>query len=271
MKNKLLGECFAEFIGTFILLFIGIGVVASLVAVNANVTFWGLSMCWGLAITIAIFVVGDTSGAHINPAVTIALAVWKKFDKKKVIPYIVSQVLGAFTAAAIVYALYGSSIRQFESSKNIIRNSQSGWSSAGIFSTFPKTGLSMPNAFMVEMCITAILVLVIFAVTDGYNRSCPKNGMPALAIGLVVALLGASFGPLTGFAMNPARDFGPRLLCVLAGWGTSAFGPNNYGLIVPIFAPIVGGILGGGIYEKLISLYLPAKMKPSIEKNQVES
>lgn len=268
MKNNLFGECLAEFMGTFILLFIGIGVVASLVAVGADVTFWGLSICWGLAITIAIFVVGATSGAHINPAVTIALAVWKGFDKKKVIPYIVSQFLGAFAAAAIVYGLYGSAIKQFESSKNIIRASQAGWGSAGIFSTFPRAGLSMPNAFMVEVLITAILVLVIFAVTDGNNSSCPKDGMPALAIGLVVALLGVSFGPLTGFAMNPARDFGPRLLCVFAGWGTSAFGPDNYGLIVPIFAPIVGAILGGGIYEKLISVYLPTRIQLEIEKGQ---
>ncbi|WPC44396.1 MIP/aquaporin family protein [Clostridium sp. JS66] len=258
MRNNLFGECLAEVLGTFVFMFIGIGTVASLVAAGTNITFWDLSICWGLAITISVFIFGVISGAHLNPSVTIALAVWKGFDKKKVVPFIISQIIGAFLAAALVYALYGSTITAFESTKNIVRASNAGWATAGIFTTFPKAGLTMANAFLVEMCITAFLVLVIFAVSDGRNEGCPKAGFPAIAIGLTVAFIGVSFGPLTGFSMNLARDFGPRLFCMLAGWGPSVLGPNSYGLIVPMFAPIIGGLIGGGIYEKLVAPYLPS-------------
>ncbi|KGK87596.1 MIP family channel protein [Clostridium sp. HMP27] len=257
MKNNLLGECLAELIGTFLFIFIGTGVVAALVTAGTNVTFWELSLVWGLAITMAVYIVGSISGAQLNPAVTIALAVWKGFDKKKIIPYIISQVIGAFLGAALTYGLYGTTITAFESSKNIIRASKDGWATAGIFSTFPAANISMVNAFMIEVCITAVLLLVIFAVTDGNNEGSPKAGIPAVAIGLTVAFIGASYGPLTGFAMNPARDFGPRLVALLSGWGSTVIGPNGYGLIVPIFAPIIGAILGGGIYEKLVVPYLP--------------
>lgn len=269
MKNNMFGECFGELIGTFIFMFIGTGTVASLVAAGTNITFWDLSICWGLAITMAVFIVGLVSGAHLNPSVTIALAVWKGFDKAKVVPYIISQIIGAFLAAALTYGLYGGAITAYENTKNIVRASNAGWATAGIFTTFPRTGLTMFNAFMVELCITAFLVLLIFAVSDGRNQSCPKAGFPAIAIGLTVAFIGVSFGPLTGFSMNFARDFGPRLFCMIAGWGPSVLGPNGYGLIVPLFAPIIGGVIGGGIYEKLVAPYLPDVI--SAEVNESES
>ncbi len=268
MKNNLVGECIAELLGTFVFIFIGTATVASLVTAKTNISYWELCLCWGLAITMAVFIFGIISGAHLNPSVTIALAVWKGFDKKKVVPYIVAQTVGAFLGAAVTYGLYGGTITAFENSKNIVRSSSAGWATEGIFCTFPRSGLTMFNAFMVELCITALLLLVIFAVTDGNNDSCPKAGFPALAIGLTVAFIGASFGPLTGFAMNLARDLGPRLFCMIAGWGPSAIGPNGYGLIVPIFAPIIGGIVGGGIYEKLVAPYLPGRVNAKIGKSE---
>lgn len=268
MKNNLFGECLAELLGTFVFMFIGTATVASLVTAGTNLSFWELCLCWGLAITVAVFIVGVVSGAHLNPSVTIALAVWKGFDKKKIVPYVIAQTIGAFLAAALTYSLYGSVITNFENTKNIVRASNAGWATAGIFCTFPKTGLSIFNAFMVEMCITAFLLLVIFAVTDSRNEGCPKAGFPALAIGLTVAFIGASFGPLTGFAMNFARDFGPRMFCMLAGWGPSVLGPSGYGLIVPVFAPIIGGIIGGGIYEKLVAPNLPGVIAAKAGKGE---
>lgn len=253
MKDKIWGECVAEFIGTFVLIFIGLGAVASMVTSGVTVTFWELSIVWGLAVTIAIYISGFVSGAHINPAVTIAVAVWGGFSWKKVGPYIVSQILGAFFAASAVYYLYRGAISLFEKGQGITRASESGLASAGIFSTFPAEYLSLFEAFMVEMSITALLLLVIFAVTDAANGGAPQAGLPAVAIGITIAICGLAFGPLTGFAMNPARDLGPRIFLLLAGWSTDAIGPNMYGFIVPIFGPIVGGILGGAIYKKLIA------------------
>ncbi|WML55288.1 MIP family channel protein [Neobacillus sp. PS3-12] len=262
MKKALWGECLAEGIGTFILIFIGVGTVASMVTAGITMSFWELSIAWGLAVTIAIYVAGFISGAHINPAVTIGLAVWGGFDKKKVIPYIISQIIGAFLGAAVVYGLYQEAIKIFEKTKGIIRTADSGWASAGIFSTFPKSYLTTFEAFCVEFAITALLMIVIFAVTDNDNGAAPKAGLPALAIGITIAICGISFGPLTGFAMNPARDFGPRLFLIAAGWGTNVLGPHMYGLIVPIFGPIIGALFGGGVYKKLIVPFFP---KPQVE------
>lgn len=257
MQKQLFGECLSEFIGTFVLLFVGIASVAALVVAGVDISWWSMSISWGLAVTFGIYISGFISGGHLNPAVTISLAVWKGFDKKKVIPYIISQVLGAFAGASVVYVLYGEGIRAYEKAQNIVRASQEGWATAGIFSTFPKPYLSIFQAFMVELAITAFLMLVILAVTDPKNGAAPKGGIPALAIGLTVTILGLSFGPLTGFAMNPARDFGPRLFLLLGGWGSAALGPNLYGLIVPIFGPIVGAIIAGAVWEKLIVPYFP--------------
>lgn len=272
MKRDLWGECIAEFIGTFILIFIGCATVATLIVSGASISFWELAIAWGLAVTIAIYVVGSISGGHINPAVTIGLMCWGGFDKKKVVPYITSQVLGAFAGGAVVYGLYGDSIRVFEQANTLVRGTESGILTAKIFSTFPQAYLSLTDAFLIEMAITALLMVVIFAVVDNRNGAAPKAGLPALAIGITIAICGIAFGPLTGFAMNPARDLGPRLFILLSGWGTSGLGPNMYGLIVPIFGPIVGAILGGGIYQKLIAPYFVKEIAAKTEEaNQLKA
>ena len=129
----------------------------------------------------------------------------------------------------------------------------------GIFVTSAAEGVTMLKAFIVEIINTMVLVLTIYAVTDQKNASAPNPGLAALMIGISVTLCGMAFGPLTGFAMNTARDFGPRLFAAIAGWGKFAWGANYYGLIVPIFAPIVGGILAGGVYTKVICRYRDRK------------
>jgi len=267
MRKTLRGECLAEFFGTFILIFIGVGTVAAMVTADISMSFWELSIAWGLAVTIAIYVVGSISGGHINPAVTIGLAVWGGFDKRKIPHYLASQVVGAFAGAAVVYGLFHDAIVNFEKANEVVRSTDSGWASAGIFSTFPKSYLSNFEAFFVEMAITALLMIVIFAVTDGKNGAAPTGGLPAVAIGLTIAICGISFGPLTGFAMNPARDLGPRMFLMLSGWEINVIGPHLYGLIVPIFGPIVGAVLGGGIYKKLIAPYFPVAKVETVSKD----
>ncbi|CDF58387.1 MIP/aquaporin family protein [Thermobrachium celere] len=257
MKKSYFGELIAEFIGSFILIFIGAGVVAALVLEGANIGQWEISIVWGMAVAMAIFVTGSISGTHINPAVTLALTTFKGFDKRKVIPYIIAQMLGTFTAAAVVYGLYRSSFLLYEQTHNLVRGTQESAKLVGIFSTFPKAHLTLGQAFLVEVAITAFLLVVVLAVGDTRNQSAPTPGMAAVMIGITIAIIGSSFGPLTGFAMNPARDLGPRLFAMLAGWGSAAIGPNGYGFIVPIFGPIVGAQLGAFIYEKIIVPHFP--------------
>lgn len=258
MSRKLMGACLAELLGTMLFVLIGIGSVAVLVATQTEVSYWEMAIVWGLAVSLGVFISASVSGGHLNPAVTIGLAAWKKFPWSQVVPYIVSQVVGAFLAAAVAYLLFQSNIAVFEQANEIVRGTASGAGSVGIFCTAAGANVSMLNAFFVEFLLTGILMLVILSVTDGENAGAPTGGLAVVMIGLTVSVCGLAFGTLTGFAMNPARDFGPRLFTMLAGWGTTALGTNMYGLIVPIFAPILGAVCAGGIYEKLIKpFYAP--------------
>jgi glycerol uptake facilitator protein len=257
-QHTLLGECIAEFIGTGLLIFFGVGCVAALVLTGAEFGQWEVSIMWGLGVAIAIYCTAGVSGAHINPAVTIALALFHGFDKRKVAPYIVAQMLGAFCSAALIYALYANLFTDYEAAQQIVRGSEASLATAGIFSTYPHPALSFGGAFAVEFVITAVLMFAILAIGDEKNGT-PRGAMGPLLIGILIAVIGGSLGPLTGFAMNPARDFGPKFFAFLAGWGDMALtgGKDIPYMIVPLLAPICGAAFGGWLYPKAIELYLP--------------
>ncbi|MGL4913890.1 MAG: MIP/aquaporin family protein [Romboutsia sp.] len=255
MKKTLLGECIAEFIGSWMLIFIGAGSVATMVLNGSDVSQLELCLIWGLAITVAIYITGAVSGTHINPAVTIALAVYRDFPKKKIIPYITAQFLGCFAGAATTYTLFKSLFFSYEQTNNIVRSSFDGLATAGIFSTYPNPAINHFEALLVEIVITTVLVTLILAVGDPKNTNAPKANMAPIIIGLTVAMIGGSFGVLTGFAMNPARDLGPKLFTMIAGWGNYALGEGMY-FWVPVVGPIIGGLLAGFIYDRGISKYL---------------
>ncbi len=258
-KNpSLVGECIAEFIGTGLLIFFGVGCVAALVLTGAQFGQWEVSIMWGLGVAIAIYCTAGVSGAHINPAVTIALAAFHGFDKAKVVPYIVAQMLGAFCSAALVYALYSQLFADYEVAHHFLRSSPEALATAGIFSTYPNAALSFFGAFAVEFVITAVLMFAILALGDE-NNGAPRGAMNPLLIGLLIAVIGGSLGPLTGFAMNPARDFGPKLFAYLAGWDYALSGARDIPyFIVPIVAPICGACFGAWAYPRFIPVYLPS-------------
>lgn len=264
-KKNLMGECIAEFVGTGMLIFFGVGCVAALVVAGAKLGQWEISVIWGLGVAMAIYVTGGVSGAHLNPAVTLALFTHKGFEKEKVIPFIISQILGAFSAAALVYSMYSGLFLAFEKNNKIVRGSVESLATAGIFSTYPHPALNNIQAFSVEVVITAVLMLTILALGDDKNGT-PKGNMGPLLIGLLIAIIGASMGPLTGFAMNPARDFGPKLFTYFAGWGKIAFtgGLSNPYFWVPILGPICGAQLGALIYEKMIEPNLTEQDKTEV-------
>ena len=276
-KKQLLGECLSEFIGTGLLIFFGVGCVAALVLTGASFGQWEISIIWGLGVAIAIYCAGGVSGAHLNPAVTIALTLFHGFDKRKVLPYIGSQLLGAFSSAALIYALYSNLFSEYELANNMVRGSEQSLALAGIFSTYPNPALSFSGAFAVEFVITAVLMFVILALGDDRNGA-PNGAVTPLLIGLLIAIIGGSLGPLTGFAMNPARDFGPKFFAYLAGWGDMALtgGKDIPYFIVPILAPICGASFGGWLYPKVIGFYLnndpqevndPAEQSPQVPTN----
>ena len=186
-----------------------------------------------------IYVAGKISGAHLNPAVTLALAIFRGFPWRKVLPYSIAQVAGAFVAAALVYRNYLPAFRKVD--PNLEKT-------AGIFTTFPAFP-NLPQAGFLDQVIgTALLLLFIFAITDEFNMP-PGANMAPLMIGLVVVAIGMSFGAMHGYPINPARDFGPRLFTVLAGFRNNGITDGNRVWWVPVLAPLVGGVLGAGAYD----------------------
>ena len=268
--QTLFGQCIAEFIGTGLLIFFGVGCVAALVLTGAEFGQWEISIIWGFGVSIAIYCTAGVSGAHINPAVTIALAAFHGFDKSKVLPYIAAQLLGAFCSAALVYALYSNLFTDYEIAHGFLRSSEAALSTAGIFSTYPNPSLSFLGAFSVEFVITAVLMFGILALGDESNGAS-RGAMNPLLIGILIAVIGGSLGPLTGFAMNPARDFGPKLFAYFAGWDFALTGAKEIPyFIVPIVAPILGACFGGWLYPKVIGTYLPIIGQGCTIPNQCE-
>ncbi len=253
------GECVAEFLGTMVLLLFGDGCVAAFLLFSTNVVpgrvvsvpvDWNLiAWGWGLAVMLGIYVAGAASGAHINPAVTLAFAVRGKFPWRKVIPYWAAQVAGAFIAALILYFVYKGAIDHALNGANITNV-------GSVFYTAPKSFVGVFGAFGDEFIGTALLVGLIFAIVDVRNQPVQANLNP-LIIGLLIVAIGFSFGLNTGYAINPARDFGPRLWVTAVGGGTAAW-PANYWWI-PIVAPLVGGVVGAVIYDFTIHPVLIAK------------
>ncbi len=271
----------AEFIGTFLLVFFGCGAVHAAVLTGAQSGLWQVAIVWGVAIMLAIYAVGAVSGAHINPAMTIASAVWRDFPKTHVVPYIGAQLAGAFIAAAALFILFEPHITAKEASKGVVRGAPGSEMTAMCYGEYYpapgslgdgagpyspvahaklKSRMSQGRAFLAEVLGTMILAFVVFAVTDERNAGSPASGMAPVFIGLTVAALISVIAPLTQACFNPARDFGPRVFASLAGWGSIALpGFSDLGwLTVYILAPIVGAVLGGGLYDFAIRPGHPA-------------
>lgn len=252
------GQCIAEFLGTALLIFFGTGCVAALKLGGAELGLWEISVIWGIGVSMGVYLAAGVSGAHLNPAVSIALWLFGTFERNKVPAYILAQTAGAFCAAALVYGLYSSLFFDFEQAQHMTRGSVASLELASVFSTYPHPSLSIGQAFLVEVVITAILLGMIMALTDDGN-GLPRGPLAPLLIGLLIAVIGGAMGPLTGFAMNPARDFGPKLMTYFAGWGEVAFtgGRDIPYFLVPLIAPVIGACLGAAGYKALICKHLP--------------
>ena len=211
--------------------------------------YTNITIGWGLAVTMGIFVSGKISGAHLNPAVTLALAVFRGFSWRKVIPYCVAQVAGAFVAAALVFWNYLPAFRQVDPQLE---------KTAGVFTTFPAFP-GMPQAgFLDQVLGTALLLLLIFAIVDEFNMP-PGSNLGPLMIGLVVVAIGMSFGGMHGYAINPARDFGPRMWTVVAGFKNNGITDGTGVWWVPVVAPLLGGLIGATVYDFGVRRFLKSE------------
>ena len=268
------GELVSEWLGTFILICFGDGVVAMAVAAlnqsgrgtkifDASGDWLLIGWGWGFAVAFAVYVAGGVSGAHLNPAVTIALAARRGFPRAKVPGYIAAQMVGAFTGALLVYIVYKGAIDSYERANHIVRGQANSVPTYSIFATFPAPYLKTVIGPLIDQIVgTAFLVAFIFALTDEFNQPVRANLAP-IAVGFVVVAIGLSFGANAGYAINPARDFGPRFFAWIAGWGKVAI-PGSYGNIsgylwIPIVGPIIGGVVGAYAYDFAIRDVLIAR------------
>ena len=252
-RPALVGEMCAEFAGTMILILFGVGVVAQVTTSQDGALgdHDSIAWAWGLGVTLGVYVAARLSGAHLNPAVTLALAVFQGFSWRKVLPYTLAQTLGAFVAALVVRVSYADLIAAVDPEHTI--------ATQGIFSTLPGNGaadVSISSAFVDQVVGTAILVFLVLALTSAWNNP-PMANLGPFVIGLVVVAIGMAWGANAGYAINPARDFGPRIASLITGYGGAMRDQNGYLYFwLPIVAPLLGGLVGGALFKLLVDDHL---------------
>ncbi|HWD75095.1 MAG TPA: MIP/aquaporin family protein [Solirubrobacteraceae bacterium] len=276
-RRGLAGDLWAEFFGCFILISFGDGVVAMLWALAGSgrsaagplqssgdwlLITWG----WFLAVTFAVYVSGGISGAHINPAITLGAAIRKNLPWNRVPSYWVAQVLGCFVGAALVFLVYNNAINHFDQVNHIVKGHPASVATYSTFATFPAPYFHTVWGPLIDQIVgTFFLALFVWAVTDEYNQPVGSNLAPFI-VGLIVMAVGVSFGANAGYAINPARDFGPRMFAWIAGWGRVAM-PGDYVNIsnyfwVPIVGPLIGAALASLLYDFAIRDILKARRGP---------
>lgn len=248
-----LGQKFvSELLGTMVLILFGCGVVAMVVLFDngngalVNGGYTNIVLGWGFAVTFACYV-AFISGAHLNPAVTLAMALTKRFPWKEVVPYVVAQLIGAFLGALIVFCVYYYKWIEFD--PNFVKTT-------GVFATFPAVKPVL-GGIVDQIVGTFLLVFVILAITDKTSNN--PNNLTPIVVGFLVMAIGISFGGMHGYAINPARDFAPRLFALLVGFKNTGFETHIW--LVPVVAPIVGGVLGALVYDYTIGCFIKKNTK----------
>ncbi|CAL4062713.1 unnamed protein product [Meganyctiphanes norvegica] len=262
IKNPLIKEFLAEFLGTFILMMFGDGSVAqSVLTGQANGDVFSINWGWAVAVMLAVLVSGGVSGGHVNPAVSLAMAVWGKFPWAKVPIYMVAQYLGAFFASVLLYGVYLNALDNFDPGRTDL--------TAGIWATYPGVALlngtnestaflSAGNGMSDQIVGTMLLLICVCAITDPRNMQVPKALVPFF-VGMTVLNIGICFGFNCGYAINPARDLGPRIFTLIAGWGDHPFTAMTVDSVawwwIPIIGPHIGAIIGVFVYLVFIELH----------------
>lgn len=252
--RELIREPAAEFFGVMILIIFGNGVdCQSVLSANTSVSstpkgdWTSLAFGWACGTSLGVWISGGISGGHINPAVTIAMATFRDFPWRKVPVYIFAQVMGGLCGAGIIYANYIHAIDLVEGGRHI----RTVPGTAALFSTYALDYMTAVSCFFEEFMGTAVLLIIVCAITDSRNGP-PPPGLVPLVLWVAILGIGLSFGMQTGYAINPARDLGPRLLTSMVGYGRAVFTfRNQYWLWAPIIAPILGALAGTFFYDLL--------------------
>jgi glycerol uptake facilitator protein len=286
-RTGIVADLWAEFFGTFIIIAFGDGVVAMLWGLVGSgrssagplqssgdwlLITWG----WALAVAFAVYVTGGISGAHLNPAISLGAAIRKQLPWSRVPKYWAAQVLGAFFGAALVFLVYNNAINHFDQVGHcgavlkgctpIVKGTPASLGTYSTFATFPAPYFHSFLGPLIDQIVgTFFLALFVWAITDQFNSPVGSNMTPFM-VGMVVMAIGISFGANAGYAINPARDFGPRVFAWIAGWGKEAL-PGNYGNVndyfwIPIVGPLIGAAIASFLYDFAIQDILKARKPP---------
>ena len=259
-------EFIGEALGTFLLVLFGCGSVAISVLFNAYQSILQIALVWGVGVTLAIYATRHLSCAHLNPAVSLAMYFGKRMKAHKLPAYLTGQFVGAFLAGLTIYLLFNPTILAFEVTNSIVRGSTGSIQTAKMFGEYYSNPgsvavVSMPLAMAAEGFGTFLLILMIFALTEGCNIGRPNDALAPLFIGLTVTSIICLIAPLTQAGLNPARDFGPRLIAWIFGWGDAAFPDRSGGFFfVYILSPVFGGAMASWFFVKVLE---PAMKKSS--------
>uniref|UniRef100_A0A8C1Z3S7 Aquaporin-3 n=1 Tax=Cyprinus carpio TaxID=7962 RepID=A0A8C1Z3S7_CYPCA len=267
VRNVLIRQALAECLGTLILVMFGCGSVAQLIlSRGSHGMFLTVNFAFGFAATLGILVCGQVSGGHINPSVTFALCLLGREPWRKFPVYFLAQTLGAFLGSGIIFGMYFDAIWDYGQGSLVVVGDNA---TAGIFATYPSKHLTLLNGFFDQMIGTAALIVCILAIVDPYNNPIPQ-GLEAFTVGFVVLVIGQSMGFNSGYAVNPARDLGPRIFTAIAGWGSEVFSANSYWSFVPIFAPFIGALLGVMVYQLMVGYHLEGEARDKRETEEKE-
>lgn len=261
-------EFAGEALGCFVLTLFGCGAGAASVLFAAHQGLLQVALIWGIAVMLAIYLTRHLSCAHLNPAVSLAMALSGRMAARKLPVYLLAQFVGAFCAGAALYLLFAPTIAAFEAAHGIVRGTPESVRTAMMFGEYyPAPGgsavVSLPRAAAAEAFGTFLLVLMIFALTEGCNVGRPDNALAPVFIGLTVASVICLIAPLTQAGLNPARDLGPRIVAWLAGWGDAAF-PDHAGgfLWVYVLAPVAGGAAAARFFVRVLEPLMAAPAAP---------
>lgn len=251
-------EFIGEALGTFILVIFGCGSVAVSILFDGYSGLLQIALIWGIGAALAIYLTRHLSCAHLNPAVSIAMVVSRRMSVKKLPTYLLAQFSGAFLAGLIIYLLFAQSISSYESAHGIIRGTHESIKTARMFGEYYVTSgtsavVTLPLAMGAEAFGTFLLLIMVFALTEGCNVGRPDNTLAPVFIGLTVTSVICLIAPLTQAGLNPARDFGPRLVSWLFGWNEASF-PDKHGgfFLVYVLGPVLGGILASLFFMNIL-------------------
>lgn len=262
---KLFDQCIAEMLGVFFIVLFGVGSVCNAVLNEYNSGLWQVTVVWGLGVALAIYVTTGVSGGHLNPAVSLAFAIFRPddFPWSKLLPYWLAQYMGGILGGAFNLLLFGSQFRRFEIKAPFSRGDPKSVLTASAFGEyFPNPGyggivekgsVGILFALFIEAWGTGILMFVLFAFYDKRAKVMRNAALLPFWVGFVIAVVMTLHAPLTQTGLNPASDFGPRIVAALAGWGRIAIPGPRSGFWIYILGPHLGAIVGAALYDIAIS------------------